>query len=180
MYAHTHHPQIFHTLRRVPEDRVPKQRTHLCDVEEQEGHHEGEETSGLSEGETQNGVLEELTPEGRVAGDTLDEGTENRSDTDTSTSKTDGGNTGTLDLGGSDHGGGGRLSDDATLLDDLAAGVVLEGVADGVVHDEAVLGGGSCRDRVNGCLMALNASSSSCNQCINDDDASWSTYPGSR
>ena len=29
--------------------------THLCDVEEQEGHHEREKTSGLSEGETENG-----------------------------------------------------------------------------------------------------------------------------
>ena len=122
------------------------QRTTLSNVEEQEGHHESEQTGGLSEGETQNGVLEELTPEGWVAGDTLDKGSENGSDTDTSTSETDGGHTGTLDLGGSDHGGSGRLSNDATGLDDLAAGVVLEGVADGAVHDEGVLGAdGSCK-----------------------------------
>lgn len=128
--------------------------THLCNVEEQEGHHEREKTSGLSEGETQDGVLEELTPEGRVTGNTLDEATENRSDTNTSTSETNGGQTGTLDLGGSDHGGGGRLSDDAAGLDDVTAGVVLEGIADRVVHDEAVLGGrgadGSCGVSVNG------------------------------
>lgn len=116
----------------------------LCDVEEQEGHHEGEETSGLSEGETENGVLEELTPEGRVAGDTLDKTTENRADTDTSTSKTDGCDTGTLDLSGGDHGGGGRLSDDATGLDQVAAGVVLEGIAHRAVLDEGVLADGGC------------------------------------
>jgi len=103
--------------------------THLCDVEEQEGHHEREKTSGLSEGETENGVLEELTPEGGVAGNTLDETTENRSDTNTGTGKTDGSETGTLDLSGSDHGGSGGLGDDATLLDDVAGGVVAEGAA---------------------------------------------------
>ena len=79
---------------------------HLDNVEEEERHHEGEETGGFSKGETKNGVLEELTPEGRVTGDTLDEGAKNRSDTDTSTSKTDSGDTGALDLSGSDHSGG--------------------------------------------------------------------------
>jgi hypothetical protein len=132
---------------------------HLCDVEEEERHHEGEEASSLGEGETENGVLEELTPKGGVAGDTLDEGTENRTDTDTSTSETDGSDTGALNLGSCDHGGGGRLSDDAAGLDDVAAGVVLESIADRVVHDEAVLGGrdadGSCGVSVNGCLMQL-------------------------
>jgi hypothetical protein len=137
--------------------------THLRDVEEQERHHEREQTSGLSEGETQNGVLEELTPEGRVAGDTLDEATENRADTDTGTSETNGSETGTLDLGGSDHGGGGRLSDDATLLDDVAGGVVAES---GAGSNEAVLGGlAGCEMKVNGCvlgLMELNGSRCGC------------------
>lgn len=129
--------------------------SHLRNVEEEEGHHESEETGGLSKGETQNGVLEELAPERWVAGDTLDESTEHRADTDTSAGQTDGGNTGALDLGGSDHGGGRRLSNDAAALDDLAAGVVLEGVADCVVHDERVLGGNAgCTGRVNGCSMA--------------------------
>jgi hypothetical protein len=133
--------------------------THLRDVEEQERHHECEQTSGLSEGETQNGVLEELTPEGRVAGNTLDETSENRTDTDTGTGETNGSETGTLDLGGSDHGGGGRLSDDATLLDDVAGGVVAES---GAGSNEAVLGGlAGCEMKVNGCVcgvMELNAS----------------------
>lgn len=138
------------------------QRTTLCDVEEQEGHHESEETSGLSKGETQNGILEKLAPEGGVAGDTLDETAENRSDTDTSTGKTDRGDTGTLDLGGSDHGGGGGLSDDAAGLDHVAAGVVLEGIAEDAVLHEGVVGrldaDGGWRGCVNGCLMQLGGS----------------------
>lgn len=138
------------------------QRTTLDNVEEQKGHHESEETSSFSEGETQNGVLEELTPEGWVAGDTLDESTEDRSNTNTSTSETDRGHTSTLDLSGSDHGGGGRLSDDAARLDHVATGVVLEGIAEDAVLDEAVLGrlvaDGGCRNAVNGCLMQLQAS----------------------
>ena len=125
--------------------------THLCDVEEQERHHEREKTSSFGKGETENGVLEELAPEGRVAGNTLDEASENRADTDTSTGKTNGSETGTLDLGGSDHGGSGGLSDDATLLDDVAGGVAAEGTAG---SDEAVLGGlAGCEMRVNGCTF---------------------------
>jgi hypothetical protein len=120
---------------------------HLCNVEEEERHHEREQTSGLSEGETENGVLEELATERGVAGDTLDETTENRADTDTSTSKTDGSDTSTLDLGGGDHGGGGRLSDDAAGLDQVAAGVVLEGIAESAVLDEGVAG--SCNPWVS-------------------------------
>jgi hypothetical protein len=144
----------FSTLRphaEDPEVSESMQCTHLRDVEEQEGHHEREKTSGLSEGETQNGVLEELTPEGRVAGDTLDEATENRSNTNTGTGKTDGSETGTLDLGGSDHGGGGRLNDDTTLLDHVAGGVVAERGAD----NEAVGGSGlaGCEVKVNGWIM---------------------------
>lgn len=121
------------------------QRNTLCNIEEQEGHHESEKTSGFGESETENGVLEELTPERWVAGDTLDEGSENRTDTDTSTSKTDCGDTSTLDLGSSDHGGGGRLSDDTAGLDQVAAGVVLEGIAESAVLDEGVLADGSCK-----------------------------------
>jgi hypothetical protein len=131
--------RAFHPAAPSDDPRYPRvmQCTHLRDVEEQEGHHEREKTSGLSEGETENGVLEELTPEGGVAGDTLDETSENRADTDTGSGKTNGSETGALDLGGSDHGGGGRLGDDATLLDDVAGGVLAEGAAD----NEAVLGG---------------------------------------
>ena len=130
--------------------------THLCDVEEQEGHHEREETRSFGERETENGVLEELTPEGGVAGDTLDETPENRSDTDTGTSKANGGETGTLDLGGGNHGGSGGLDDDATLLDDVAGGVVAEGTAGS--DEGALLGLAGCEMMVNGCLMSLQSS----------------------
>jgi hypothetical protein len=130
--------------------------TYLRDVEEQERHHEREETSGLSEGETQDGVLEELTPEGGVAGNTLDKTSENRADTDTST----------LDLGGSDHGGSGGLNDDATLLDDVAGGVVAERAAG---SDEAVRGRlAGCKMKVNGCgrwVMELNGCNRNCTCC---------------
>ena len=155
-----------HTIRKFSNLAAPYRRprsiresfqcTHLCDVEEQERHHEREQTSGLSEGETENGVLEELTPEGRVAGNTLDETTENRANTDTSTGKTDGSETGTLDLGGSDHGGSGGLSDDATLLDNVAGGVVAEGTAGS--DEGALLGLAGCEMMVNGCLMSLQSS----------------------
>jgi hypothetical protein len=140
--------------------------TYLRDVEEQERHHEREETSGLSEGETQDGVLEELTPEGGVAGNTLDKTSENRADTDTSTGETNGSETGTLDLGGSDHGGSGGLNDDATLLDDVAGGVVAERAAG---SDDAVRGGlAGCKMKVNGCgrwVMELNGCNRNCTCC---------------
>jgi hypothetical protein len=124
---------------------------HLCDVEEQERHHEREEAGGFGEGETQNSVLEELAPEGGVAGNTLNETAENRSDTDTGAGKADGSETSTLDLGGSDHGSSSRLGDNAALLDDIAGGVVAEGAAG---SDERVRGGlAGCEMRVNGCEM---------------------------
>jgi len=107
-------------------------------VEEQERHHEGEKTRSFSEGETQDGVLEELTTEGRVAGDTLDQAAEDSTDTNTGTSEADGGNTGALDLSRGDHGGGGGLGDDTARLDDGAADVVGELAAHGA-EDEAVL-----------------------------------------
>lgn len=48
------------------------------------GNHEVEKTDGLDESETQNGVREELATERRVAGNTLEEGSEDKTDTDTS------------------------------------------------------------------------------------------------
>lgn len=143
---------------------------HLCDVEEQERHHEREETSSFGEGETENGVLEELTPEGGVAGDTLDETTEDRSDTDTSTGKANSGHTSTLDLGGSDHGGSGGLGDDATLLDDVAGGVGAEGAAG---SHEAVLGrlAGSVGEAAGGHAGSAKGASNG-NHCEGGDSRS--------
>ena len=127
----------------------------LKNVEKHEGHHEGEETSGFGKGEAQDGVLEELTTEGRVAGDASDQRAEHSTDTDTSAGQTDGGNAGTLDLGSSNHGGGGRLSDDAAGLDDVAANVVGEGGAHGA-EDEAVLGGLHCTLHARGALTEMH------------------------
>jgi hypothetical protein len=103
----------------------------LCDVEEQEAHHESEQTSSFSESETQDGILEELTPQRWVARNTLDQSTENSSDTDTSSGKTNGGQTSSLNLGGSDHGSGGRLGDDTARLLGVADDVASKGIADG-------------------------------------------------
>jgi hypothetical protein len=112
----------------------------LDNVEKQEGHHEGEQTSGFSEGETKDGVLEELTTERRVASYTLDEATENSTDTNTGTSKTNGGETGTLNLSSSNNSGGRGLGDDATGLDHVAAEVAGDGGASIAAENEAVLG----------------------------------------
>lgn len=90
-----------------------------------EGNHEVEETDGLDEGKAQNGVREELATEGGVAGDTVEEGGEDQTDTNTGTSQTDGGGTHTQVLGDLDHG-----------LGDLGrVGALLEGLAGGGVQD---------------------------------------------
>lgn len=69
-----------------------------------EGNHEVEKTDGLDESETQNGVGEELATEGRVAGNAVQEGGEDETDTDTGTSETNGGRAHTNVLGDLDHG----------------------------------------------------------------------------
>lgn len=89
-----------------------------------EGNHEVEKTDGLDEGETQNGVREELATESRVAGDGVEEGGENETDTDTSTGQTDGGGTHTQVLGDLDHGLGDLRRVGAAGLESLAGGGV--------------------------------------------------------
>lgn len=133
----------------------------LKNVEEHEGHHEGEETSSFGESETQDGVLEELATKGRVAGDTLDKPAEDRADTRTGTSEADGGHASALDLGGSDQGSGGRLSDDAAGLDDVAADVVGELTAHRA-EDEAVLWGLESALAHDGALDARGACAIDC------------------
>lgn len=64
-----------------------------------EGNHQIEQTNGLDEGETQNGVREQLAAESRVAGNTLDQGSEDQADTDTGTGQTNGGRAHTNVLG---------------------------------------------------------------------------------
>jgi len=58
----------------------------------------------------------ELTPQSGVAGYTVDESGEDGTNTDTSTSETDGGETGTLHLASSEDSSSRSLSNDATGL----------------------------------------------------------------
>lgn len=83
-------------------------------------------TDGLDESETQNGVGEQLATEGRVAGNTVQEGSENETDTDTGTSQTDGGGTHTQVLGDLDQGVGHlrRVGTAGGLLESLLGGGV--------------------------------------------------------
>lgn len=62
--------------------------------QDQEGYHEREQTGGFGKGETQNGVREELTAEGWVAGDSGDQGTEDRADSSSGSDETCGGDWG--------------------------------------------------------------------------------------
>jgi hypothetical protein len=93
-----------------------------------EGNHEVEKTNGLDESETQNGIREQLATEGGVAGNAVEEGGEDETDTDTGTSQTDGSSTHTQVLGDLDHGLG-DLRRVGTALDgeSLAGGGVDDG-----------------------------------------------------
>lgn len=98
-----------------------------------EGNHEIEKTDGLDESETQNGVGEQLATEGGVAGNTVQESGEDKTDTDTSTSQTDSGRTHTQVLGDLDEGVG--------HLRAVGAGLLLESRAGGGVDDGGALHG---------------------------------------
>ena len=93
-----------------------------------EGNHEIEETDGLDESEAENGIREELATESGVAGNTVEEGSEDETDTDTGAGQTDGGGTHAEVLGSLDHG-----------LGDLrrvgAAGLEAESLAGGGIED---------------------------------------------
>jgi len=67
---------------------------------EQECHHETEETHGLGQSESQNGVGEQLLLQRWVPGVADDQGTEHGSDSSSRSGDTDGGGTGTDELGG--------------------------------------------------------------------------------
>jgi hypothetical protein len=102
-----------------------------------QGNHEVEKSDSLDESETQNGVGEELTTESGVAGNTVDKGSENDTDTNTSTGQTDGRRTHTQVLGDLNHGLGdlGRVGT-ALSLEGVAAGS-LDGLALHGLHGAA-------------------------------------------
>ena len=66
--------------------------------EQQESHHKTEETHSFGKGETQNGIGEKLLLERGVSGITDDQTTEDRSDTGSRASHTDGSSAGTNEL----------------------------------------------------------------------------------
>jgi len=98
-----------------------------------EGNHQIEKTDGLDESETQNGVGEELASESGVAGNTVEEGSEDETDTNTGTSQTNGSGTHTQVLGDLNHSLG-DLGGVGTALD-------LEGVAGGGLEKSLALHG---------------------------------------
>lgn len=102
-----------------------------------QGNHEVEKSDSLDESETQNGVGEELATESGVAGNTVDEGSEDNTDTNTSTGQTDGGRAHTQVLGDLNHGLGdlGRVGT-ALSLESVAAGS-LDGLALHGLHGAA-------------------------------------------
>lgn len=98
-----------------------------------EGNHQVEKTDGFDESETQNGIGEELASESGVAGNTVKEGSEDETDTDTSTGKTNGGGTHTQVLGDLNHG----LGD----LGGVSSALDLEGIAGGSLQELLALEG---------------------------------------
>lgn len=72
--------------------------THLESEEQQEGHHETEQTHGLRQGESQDSIREELLLQRGVAGIPDDQGAEHRPNTSTRAGHTHGGSTGTNEL----------------------------------------------------------------------------------
>lgn len=68
--------------------------------EQEEGHHETEQTHGLGQSESQDGVGEELLLEGGVPGVADDEGSEDGSDSGSGAGDADGGGSGADELGG--------------------------------------------------------------------------------
>jgi hypothetical protein len=108
-----------------------------------EGNHEIEKTDGLDESETQNGVREELATEGGVAGNAVQEGGEDETDTDTGTSQTNGGRAHANVLGDLDHGLG-DLRGVGTALDG-------EGLAGGGIDGRHLLALDGLEGRAGDC-----------------------------
>merc|ERR1711902_438895 len=73
--------------------------TRLKSKEQQEGHHQTEQTHGLGESKSQDGVGEKLLLEGRVPGVADDERPEDRSNTSSRPRNSNGGSSGSDELG---------------------------------------------------------------------------------
>jgi len=102
--------------------------------------HEIEKTDGLDESETQNGVGEELTTHAWVTGNGLQKSSEDETDTDTGTGKTDSGTSHTEILGNLDKSVGhfrgvwaaGGEAEWGGLGEDLAGLLTLDGLESGL------------------------------------------------
>lgn len=112
---------------------------HPLSETDHECHHEREQTSGFSEGETQNGIREQLSPQAWIACHTSDQGTENRTNTHTSSGKTNGSKTGTNVATGFDEGVGelggvraGSLTSNHASHGGVADVLALQGLEGGV------------------------------------------------
>lgn len=93
-----------------------------------QGNHEVEKTNGFDESETQDGIREKLTAEGRVTCNTVQESGENETDTNTSTSQTNGGRAHTQVLGDLNHGLGDLRGVGTALdLESISGGGLEEG-----------------------------------------------------
>lgn len=131
-----------------------------------EGNHQVEKTNGFDESETQNSVGEELATESRVAGNTVEEGSEDETNTDTSTSQTNGGGTHTDVLG--------NLNE--SLSDLGRVGTALDGVAGSGVED-----GGSllAAESLHGAGSAFIGCVSCCPVQLAKPEGSWKPSVGS-
>ena len=115
----------------IPSPAHPTMMTHLQEL----GHHsnhEIEKTDGFDESETQNGVREELITQAWVTGNGLQERSEDETDTNTGTGKTDSSTSHTEILGslneGVSHFGGVWAAGELSLGEDLAGLLTLDGL----------------------------------------------------
>merc|ERR1711942_547303 len=76
-----------------------REKRHLKGEEEEESHHETEQTHGLGEGESKNGVGEKLLLEGGVPGVADDQGAEHGSNSSPGASNSYGGSASTNEFG---------------------------------------------------------------------------------
>ena len=110
---------------------------HLHSEQNQEGNHQCEQASSFSKGEPQNGISEQLSPQGRVSRNTVDQSAKHRSDTSSCANESSSCSSGSDQLACAEDGcaDGDGLGDDAAGLSacDVGGGVAEEGTA----HQEA-------------------------------------------